>query len=214
MRQAATRGRFLQGDERLRTETGQCPSDRVGVAVVVEALCCARRIEGDHVARTHDEAGTQVRSTVVGDLARGHIRSGGADARLTGVKSEGGEVDQVLDRRMEARLGDDSSAIRVADEHHVTVQLVKGLHARERRRSADRRMDRRPAPCPGRSRAEHSTPAERSKGSTRSHTQAPCHAPCTKTTNTYPNVVNPTSLLRVPYTPICQQSPRLHGQKH
>ena len=33
----------------------------------------------------------------------------------------------MMDRRMDARLGDDRSAIRVPDEHHITVDVVKGL---------------------------------------------------------------------------------------
>ena len=106
---------------------GQRPSDGIGVAVVVEALCCARRIEGDHVAGTHDEAGTQVRTTVVRDLVRLDLDGGGAYTRLVVVKSEGGNVDKMLDRRMQSRLGDNGSPVRVSDEHHVTVELVKYL---------------------------------------------------------------------------------------
>src|ERR1700693_5373742 len=118
----------LQGDERLRAEAGQRPGDGVGVAVVVEALCCARRIEGDHVAGTDDEAGTQVRPTLVRDLAHLDLRAGGgAYTRLAVVKGEGGDEDQLLDCRMESRLGDDGSPVRVSDEHHVTVELVKRL---------------------------------------------------------------------------------------
>ena len=115
----------LQGDERLRAKSGQGPINRRCVAVVVKTLCCARRIEGDAVASTHDEARTQVRPPFVRDLTCFYFGGGGARARLAVFEGKRGNVDQVLDRGMDPRLGDDRSSIGVADEHHFTIQLVK-----------------------------------------------------------------------------------------
>ena len=134
----------LQGDSGLRTEAPYRPIDGVGVAVVVEAFSCARRVEGDHVTGTHDETGPQVRSTFVRDPAGFDLGGGGTDARFADLKGEGGDIDQMLNRRMKPRLGDDGSPIGVSDKHDVTAKLVKPFPHPRRRQSAGRRKGHRP----------------------------------------------------------------------
>ena len=173
--------RSLQGHERLGAEMRQGPINCLCIAVVVETLCRARRIEVDHVARTHDEARTQVRAPVVRDLPCLYVGCGGARARFAVFEGKSGNVNQVLDR------GWTPASVMTAPPYEWPTSTTSPRNWSRvwcTRAMSESRSPNGPSssPCPGRSTAKHSMSAAVSNGITRSHAQVRCHAPCTKTT--------------------------------